>query len=81
MRLISCNGNTSYRPSAQIGAEVSRALEAKIAELMGGIELRLNPGSAATPEQQSRADAGGSQPSFDHRVDAAISNLEVPEFA
>jgi hypothetical protein len=64
--------------NTQIGAEVSRALEAKMAELMGEMELRMNPGST-TPGSatQVKSPDGVSQPSFDHRVDAAISNLEV----
>lgn len=67
-----------FSRNTQVGAEVSRALEAKMAELMGEIEFRMNPGSA-TPGSATQVKSPDvvSQPWLDHRVDAAISNLEV----
>ena len=58
----------TYDASLQMGEQLSRALEAKMMELMGEIELRLRP----SPVQDA-----AHEPSFDHRVDSAINTLEV----
>ena len=54
----------------QMGEQLSRALEAKMTEIMGEIELRLRP-------PDSDHDQSSFEPSFDNRVDSAISTLEV----
>jgi hypothetical protein len=56
---------------------VSRAIDAKMAELMGEMELRLNPGSEVARSQQGKPGGVASEASFDQHVDAAINTLEV----
>ena len=56
---------------------MSRAIDAKMGELMGEMELRLNPESGAAHQQQGKAGRVASEASFDHQVDAAINTLEV----
>lgn len=58
----------THDASFQMGEQLSRALEAKMMELMGEIEVRLRPSPIQDIANES---------SFDHRVDSAINTLEV----
>ena len=69
--MYSSDDSTTYACFAmpwQMGEQLSRALEAKMSELMTEMELRLRP----SPVQEFVPG-----PSFDHRVDTAITTLEV----
>ena len=59
-------------PLFSIGVQISRALEVKMMELLGEIELQLRPSTIPSPLQ-----VHVHEPSFDHRVDSAINTLQV----
>jgi hypothetical protein len=57
-------------PLFSIGVQISRALEVKMMELLGEIELQFRPSPVPSP-------VAAHEPSFDHRVDSAINTLQV----
>jgi hypothetical protein len=57
-------------PAFSIGVQISRALEVKMMELLGEIELQFQPSPVPSP-------VPAHETSFDHRMDSAINSLQV----